>query len=241
VLPNLLTMGSLFCGFYAIAAVLNGRYVPAAVAILVSVLFDGLDGQVARLTHSTSRFGAEFDSLCDVVAFGVAPGMLVLSWALLPLGRVGWLVAFLYVACGALRLARFNVQLTNADSRYFRGLPITAAGCIIAATVLFCDHLDLVERIGRVILLFLMIVLAFLMVSTIRYRSLKDLGVLKRKPFGTMVIAVLCIVVVMAEPEIMIFCFGMGYLIAGPLNTLIGWHRRRVAAVPAEKKETVYD
>jgi len=228
VLPSLLTLASLFCGFYAIVATLNGRYIHAAVAILVSAFFDGMDGKVARLTRATSRFGEEFDSLSDLVAFGVAPGLLAFSWALRPYGRLGWLAAFLYVACGALRLARFNVQMNTVEYRYFRGLPIPAAACLVAATVLFTRHF---------ICLLLIFLLAFLMVSNMRYQSFKDLVLLKRKPFGTLVAMILAIVVVMAEPEIVILIFASSYLLLGPINTILGWYKKRVAT-PAAKEET---
>ncbi len=238
ILPNLLTSGSLFCGFYAIIAVFNGKYLFAAVAILASVLFDGIDGKVARLTRSTSRFGVEYDSLSDLVAFGVAPGILVFSWALQPYGRLGWLAAFLYVACGALRLARFNVQVDTVESRYFRGLPIPAAASLIAATVLFFHRLGEVGEIKHIFILLLIYLLAFLMVSNIRYHSFKDLGLLKKKPFGTLVAMILAIVVVMAEPEIMLFIFSALYLMMGPLSALLGWYRKREVALSEKKPES---
>lgn len=236
ILPNLLTAGSLFFGFYAIIAAFNGKYLTAAIAILASVLFDAIDGKVARLTRSTSRFGVEFDSLSDLVAFGVAPAILVFSWALRPYGRLGWLAAFLYVACGALRLARFNVQVDTVESRYFRGVPIPAAASLIAATVLFLHRLGEMGEPRHLFLLLLIYLLAFLMVSNIRYYSFKDLQLLKKKPFGTLVAMVLAIVVVMAEPEIMLFVFTSLYLLMGPLDALLGWYRKREAA--ASEKET---
>ena len=141
ILPNLLTTCSLFAGFYAIISSVQGKFLYAAIAILVSAFFDFLDWEVARLTHSTSQFGLEYDSLSDLVAFGVAPGLLVYLWALQPFGRLGWVAAFLFVACGALRLARFNVNVSGKDEGYFQGLPIPAAACMIAATVFLFHYL----------------------------------------------------------------------------------------------------
>src|SRR3990167_6074066 len=135
-LPNLITSASLFGGFYSIIASLDGEFNKAAIAIIVSAVLDGLDGRIARLTRSTSKFGVEYDSLADLVAFGLAPGILIFTWALRPFGKYGWLAAFLYVVCGALRLARFNVQITTIESKRFNGLPIPAAAAMVASTVL---------------------------------------------------------------------------------------------------------
>ncbi len=239
ILPNLLTSGSLFCGFYAITAVFNGKYLMAAVAILVATLFDVIDGKVARLTRSTTRFGIEYDSLADLISFGVAPAILVLSWALQPYGRLGWVGASLYLVCGALRLARFNVQVNTVESRYFRGLPIPAAACFIAATVLFFHRLGEGSEAKHLFILFLVYALAFLMVSNIRYYSFKDLNLLRKKPFSTLVTMVLAIVVVMAEPEIMLFIFTSCYLMLGPVSAVLGWYRKREVALHEKKTESL--
>ena len=135
VLPNLFTSASLFCGFYAIIAAIQGRYETASVAILISFLLDGLDGRIARFTNTTSKFGTEFDPLADLVAFGVAPAVLAFKWALAPLGRLGWLACFMYVICGALRLARFNVQKDNLETNFFKGLPIPGAASFWVAGI----------------------------------------------------------------------------------------------------------
>ena len=169
ILPNLLTSGSLVGGFYAIVAAFNGDYIIAAIAIMFAFFFDGIDGRVARLTKTTSRFGVEYDSLADLVAFGVAPGILVFTWALQPFGRLGWLAAFLYVACGALRLARFNVQADTMESRFFRGLPIPMAASLITASVFLLHHFGEEGETKHLALLILIYVLAFLMVSNLRY------------------------------------------------------------------------
>jgi CDP-diacylglycerol--serine O-phosphatidyltransferase len=238
ILPSLLTTGSLFCGFYAIIATFNGKYLYAAVAIAIAVLFDGVDGKVARLTRTTSRFGVEYDSLSDLVAFGVAPAILVFSWSLQPYGRLGWLAVFLYVACGALRLARFNVQLDTVESRYFRGLPIPAAAGLIVATFLFFKRLGIGAGGPQNLFLLLMtLLLAFLMVSNIKYPSLKNLEPLKRKPFNTLVAMILTIVLVVAQPEIMLFIFACLYLVTGPGRAVREWYKKRLTTFREEKTE----
>ncbi|HEY5594245.1 MAG TPA: CDP-diacylglycerol--serine O-phosphatidyltransferase, partial [Nitrospiria bacterium] len=174
-IPNLLTTGNLFSGYYAIIAVFNANYLYAAMAILLAMAFDVLDGKSARLTKSTSRFGVEYDSLADLVSFGVAPGLLIYSWALSSYGRIGWIAAFLYVVCGALRLARFNVQVGSVESKHFVGLPIPAAAGVIASLVVLDQHiLQMGTEIKPLLILGFIYVLAFLMVSSFRYRSFKD-------------------------------------------------------------------
>jgi CDP-diacylglycerol--serine O-phosphatidyltransferase len=237
ILPNLLTSGSLFCGFYAIIAAFNGKYLFAAVAIAIAVLFDGVDGKVARLTKTTSRFGVEYDSLADLVAFGVAPAILVFAWALQPYGKFGWLAVFLYVACGALRLARFNVQLDTVEARYFRGLPIPAAAGLITATFFLLHRLGERGETKHLFLLLLTYMLAFLMVSNIRYPSFKNLELLKRKPFSTLVASILVIVVVVAEPGIILFVIAASYLLLGPVGVVRRWYRKRETTVHEEKTE----
>jgi CDP-diacylglycerol--serine O-phosphatidyltransferase len=237
ILPNLFTTGSLFCGFYAIIAAFNKNYIHAAVAIAIAVVFDGIDGKVARLTKTTSRFGVEYDSLSDLIAFGVAPAILVFAWALQPYGKFGWLAVFLYVACGALRLARFNVQVDTVESRYFRGLPIPGAAGLIVATVFLLNRLDVRGEVTNLFILLMIYLLAFLMVSNIRYPSFKHLELLKRKPFSTLVAIVLVIVVVVAEPGIILFIIAASYLLLGPVGVVRGWYRKRETAVHEEKTE----
>ncbi len=219
-LPNLFTTGTLFAGFYGIIATMNGGYYVAAWFILVSAIFDVLDGKVARLTGTTSRFGVEYDSLADLVAFGVAPGLLMYSWALKPFGKLGWLAAFLYVVCGALRLARFNVQVDTVESKRFLGLPIPAAASMVASCVLLFYHLGGSGSIRKVSVLILIYVLALLMVSNVRYYSFKDPEMVKRQPFGFLVLLIFVIIVVVAEPQIMIFALFGIYLLSGPASYL---------------------
>ncbi|WP_303720482.1 CDP-diacylglycerol--serine O-phosphatidyltransferase [Malonomonas rubra] len=225
VLPNLITAGSLFAGFYVIIASTDGNFVRAAWFIFLSAILDGLDGKVARLTGTTSKFGVEMDSLADVVAFGVAPGVLMYAWALKPFGKLGWLAAFLYVVCGALRLARFNVQVDTVESKRFVGLPIPAAACIVATCVLLFFELGGTGTIKKVSVVFLVFLLAFLMVSKIKYFSLKDPDLFKRQPFRLLVGAIMAMILIVAKPEVMLFVIGMVYLVSGPLEYLYRWRR----------------
>lgn len=227
ILPNLFTTGSLFAGFYGIVSAMNGNYNVAAWFILISAIFDALDGKVARLTGTTSKFGVEYDSLADLVAFGVAPGLLMYSWALKPFGKLGWLAAFLYVVCGALRLARFNVQVSTVESKRFVGLPIPAAASMVAACVLLFYHLGGSGTIQKVSILVLIYVLAFLMVSNFRYYSFKDPELFKRQPFGFLVLAIFLIIVIVAQPEIMFFSLFVIYTVSGPIGYLAHLIRRR--------------
>lgn len=226
ILPNLFTTGSLFAGFYGMVASMNGDFRTAAIWILVSSIFDGLDGKVARLTGTSSKFGVEYDSLADLVAFGVAPGLLMYAWALKPFGRPGWLAAFLFVVCGALRLARFNVQVNTVESKRFVGLPIPAAASMVSATVLLFYHLSLTSY-KRPAILVLIYILAFLMVSNFRFYSFKDPELIKRQPFWFLVVAVLLLTIIAAEPVLMLFIIFICYTFSGPLGFLLTYPRRR--------------
>jgi CDP-diacylglycerol--serine O-phosphatidyltransferase len=227
ILPNLFTAGSLFAGFYGIVATTNGNYHSAAIWILVSSIFDGLDGKVARLTGTSTKFGVEFDSLADLVAFGVAPGLLMYSWALKPFGRLGWLAAFLFVVCGALRLARFNVQVNTVESKRFVGLPIPAAASMVSATVLLFYRFGWPGSYKKLAILILIYSLAFLMVSSFRYYSFKDPELIKRQPFAILVLAILLLIVIAAEPVIMLFSVFTLYIVSGPVGFLLTYPRRR--------------
>lgn len=221
VLPNLMTTGNLACGFFAVLQAIKGNFAWSAYAIVVAAVFDQLDGRLARLTRSTSKFGAEYDSLCDLVSFGMAPAMMLYLWALQPFGRLGWVVSFLFVACGALRLARFNVQANVVEKNYFQGLPIPMAAGIVASSVLAFQDLEL-EPMGNVGLLVMTIVLAFVMVSNFRFRSFKDLDLKERLPFRYLILGVSVLVVVALRPEVMLFVLFLAY--AG-LGTVFGVFR----------------
>ncbi len=205
----------MFCGFYAILSALDGNFVHGAWAILIAIIFDGLDGWVARLTHSTTKFGIELDSLSDLVAFGIAPAVLIYSWGLNSFGRIGWGAAFFYVICGALRLARFNVQMDTAESKAFTGMPIPGAAGITACMVLFYTEIwgSLTGR--NYVVLLLPFLLAALMVSTFRYHGLKEIDFKRRKPFWLLVAIVAAFVLVFINPEIVLFVFGIMYMLSG--------------------------
>ena len=221
-IPNLLTTGNLFSGLFAILAVFHGHYLAAAIAIMVALIFDMLDGKSARWTHSTSQFGVEYDSLADLVAFGVAPGLLMYGWALSVYDMLGPAVMFAFVACGALRLARFNVMTATSESKYFTGLPIPAAASVVATLVIFdreVAQFGLAEK--PVMVLVLTLTLAFLMVSTIKYRSFKDLKFSGRAHFDNLVLAVLVLMLVIAWPQVMLFVLFACYAVSGPIEKLI--------------------
>ena len=233
ILPNLFTSCSLFGGVYAIIAAIQGRYDAAAIAILISAIFDGLDGKIARFTNTTSQFGTEYDSLSDLVAFGVAPGLLAFEWSLKSFGRFGWLAVFLYVICGALRLARFNIQKNNLESDHFKGLPIPGAAIFIATFVLFIHSLDGVTENKRIIIICAIYILSFLMVSTIDYLSFKELELFKKKPFNVLVATILLFVVVAYKPALMLFFFSTLYVISGPCIMLYHLTHRSTKRAPS--------
>jgi len=214
VLPNLVTTGNMFCGFFAVIQAMKHNFLYAAYAIVVAAVFDLLDGRLARLTRSTSKFGAEYDSLCDLISFGMAPAILLYMWALQPFNRLGWMACFLYVACGAIRLARFNVQVNIIEKAYFQGLPIPMAAGIVASSVLAFNDVGW-EAWGNVGLLLMTMMLAIVMVSTFRYRSFKDLDLKERMPFRYLIMGVAGLCVVALWPEVMLFFLFMSYALLG--------------------------
>lgn len=230
-LPNLFTSASLFGGFYAIIAAIQGKFSLAATAILISCVFDALDGRIARFTNTSSQFGSEYDSLSDLVAFGVAPGVLAFLWALKPFGRLGWLASFMYVICGALRLARFNVQKETVEANYFKGLPIPGAASLIASLVLFASALgDIPEGSKHILIILLIYVLSFLMVSAVQYPSFKDLEFKHRKSFNVLVSIILVALVIAYKPRVMLFFVLAAYTLSGPVITLYRMRAKRTAA-----------
>ena len=245
-IPNLFTTGNLFSGFYAIVAVFNAEYVVAAIAILIAMVFDTLDGKAARSTGTISRFGVEYDSLADLVSFGVAPGLLIYSWALSAYGRIGWVAAFLFLVCGALRLARYNIQASGRESLNFTGLPIPAAASMIATTVLLDYHiLRLGKEVKPILILAITYILAFLMVSNIRYRSFRNFHLWDRKPFHFLVTMVLILILFLAAPQPMLFGVFAFYVLWGiiekPVVALTHRARRRPGLAPLDKAEEVED
>lgn len=230
ILPCMLTIGSLFCGFYSIIAAFGGRFYVAAVAIGVAAVFDGLDGRVARMTRSTSSFGMELDSLCDMVSFGLAPALLAYFWALIPYGRYGLLAAFLYVATTSLRLARFNTQSAEKTVPHndFVGLPCPAAAGMIASSVLFSTYVfkttDTVQHISLLILIY---VLSYLMISTHRYLSFKHVDIPRDKRFFVIVILVLLLIVLAMRPEVTLFVVLFFYILSGLVLALVGRRKKQ--------------
>ncbi|MBF0401320.1 MAG: CDP-diacylglycerol--serine O-phosphatidyltransferase [Magnetococcales bacterium] len=225
IFPNLLTTGGMFFGFYAIMAALGKDYERSAQAIVAAGVFDALDGRVARAMNAASAFGKEYDSLADFLSFGIAPAVLVYLWALEPFHRLGWAAAFLYAVCGALRLARFNVQQhviqdERVSKRYFQGLPIPAAAIIVSAIILFYQELGIHAEGGstvglwRWLPLMLTFMLGILMVSTIRFRSMKDFHWHRKRPFLTLVGAVVFIAVLTIQMASTLFLMSVAYLLS---------------------------
>ncbi|HEY9072725.1 MAG TPA: CDP-diacylglycerol--serine O-phosphatidyltransferase [Desulfobaccales bacterium] len=233
-LPNLITSGSLFAGFYAIIAAIDGRFYTAAWAIFIALVLDGLDGRIARLTKTTSGFGVQYDSLADLVSFGVAPSLLVYLWALKPYHQFGWVAAFLFIVCGALRLARFNVQQGSMDPRYFNGLPIPAAAMMIATSIAFYYEIGEWAPQKHIYILATIYLLSFLMVSNVKYVSFKKVELFRRHPFHTLVGLVLVCVVIAANPDIMGFLVMVIYVASGPISTF--YYYRRPAPLPKEEE-----
>lgn len=217
ILPNLLTTGNLFFGFYSIIASINGNFKVACSSIIIATVFDLLDGRVAKLTKTDSIFGAQYDALCDLVSFGVAPSLLMYFWALQPFGKFGWVASFLYVSCTALRLARFNISQFSANiiktSSHFQGLPSTMAAGVISSGVLFFiyHNIETYRQIGLLLLTFL---LAFLMVSNFKYRNFKDIFI-KKRHFSILVIVVLCFILLIMHTELTLFTFFTLYMLFG--------------------------
>ncbi len=227
ILPNTLTLCGMLMGFYSILASLKGNYVHASWAIIIAMIFDGLDGWVARLTHSTTRFGIELDSLSDLVAFGVAPAVMLYKWALAPFGRIGWSAAFLFMACGALRLARYNVQMGSAESKSFTGMPIPAAATIVSTLIIFYHEMWETVPVKNYFILLLTVTLAVLMVSTLRYHGAKEIDFSKRKPFWILVAIVVVFTLIIIHPPIALFIFAMIYLIGGIIENVVLYYRKR--------------
>jgi CDP-diacylglycerol--serine O-phosphatidyltransferase len=240
-LPNLFTSASLFGGFYAIIASIQGRYEAAAIAVLVSMLFDGLDGKIARLTNTTSDFGTQYDSLSDLVAFGIAPSILTFQWALAPLGRLGWLACFTYVVCGALRLARFNVQKNTIAAKDFKGLPTPAAASFVASFVLFTTVIGGSPESKNIVVILLIYILSFLMVSNIRYPSFKEFDLKRQKSFNALVAIILVILVIVYKPKVMLFAVLSVYILWGPSYTLYRLRKKRPIAKTHVKQSPPVD
>jgi CDP-diacylglycerol---serine O-phosphatidyltransferase len=226
ILPSLFTTGNLFLGFWSIVKTLDGRFGEAAPLIGAAVILDMLDGRIARLTNTQTEFGAQYDSLADAVSFGVAPALLVYCWALQSVPRAGWPAAFLFLACGVLRLARFNVQRHVVDARFFVGLPIPAGAAQLAAIV-FALPDRLTERWMTLAMLGVVVVVAFLMVSTFRYRSFKGIDLRRRRSYISVLGIALLFLLVAAQPEASLLAVTSLYTVSGPLAWAVSAARRR--------------
>ena len=230
-LPSILTTFGMFAGFYSIIASINGDFTLAAISIMVAMLWDALDGRVARLTNTQSDFGAQYDSLADLVSFGVAPALLVYEWSLSDLGRIGWLAAFIFLACAALRLARFNTQVGISDKRYFQGLPSPAAAGVIASMIWLrfwkFEYFDFgIVSLSYYVGVGITIVCALLMVSNVRYYSFKELDS-KKASFRFLLAIVLSLIVLLSKPNIFLFTGFFVYMLSGPFITINGLNKKR--------------
>jgi CDP-diacylglycerol--serine O-phosphatidyltransferase len=231
-LPNLLTTGAMFCGFYAIVAAMQGKFEAASIAVFIAMILDGLDGRVARMTNTQSEFGAQYDSLADLISFGVAPGLVMYQWALVHLqsfgvawGKAGWLAAFVYVACAALRLARFNVQVGKVDKRFFVGLPSPAAAALVVGMVWVFNDLAMTGRNLQMPALFLTLAAGLLMVSNVSFYSFKDLDLRNRVPFMAVLAVLLVFALTTIDPPKVLFGIFFVYALSGPV--LWAWRRYR--------------
>ncbi len=227
-LPNMITTGALFAGFYAVVAGMQQDFYAGAVAIFVAMVLDGLDGRIARLTNTTSAFGDEYDSMADMVSFGVAPALLVFNWSLVTAGKAGWVAAFIYTACAALRLARFNTQLSTSDGRLFTGLASPAAAALAAGSVWLGQHYDLAASEPLPMLLHgaMLVLLGFLMISNFPYQSFKKINLFARVPFVRVLLFLFVLGLVALNPPVALWTLFFAYALSGPLQ-----HLRRTVVV----------
>ena len=233
-LPNLITTAALFAGFYGIVAATQGKFEQASVAIFIAMILDGLDGRVARMTNTQTAFGAEYDSLSDMGSFGLAPALIMYEWSLSSLvdvswhwGKLGWLAAFLYVACGALRLARFNTKASNTDKRYFQGLPSPAAAAVVVGFVWACFDNGISGDAVAMIALPIIVFAGLMMVSNVSYYSFKDVDFHNKVPFVAMLIVVMVFVFAAIDPPITLFGCFMIYALSGPVISILRRLRKR--------------
>lgn len=239
-LPNLFTTAAMFSGFYAIVAAMQGHFEAAAIAIFISMILDGLDGRVARLTNTQTAFGAEYDSMSDLISFGVAPGLTMYQWSLVHFGemgtgwgKVGWLAAFVYVACAALRLARFNTHLGKGDKKYFTGLPSPTAAALMAGMVWVFNDLSISGNNFQFPALLMTLTAGLLMVSNVSYYSFKEIDLRNRVPFVVMIAVLLLFALTTIDPPKVLFTVFVAYTLSGPII----WGVRRYRRMQRRKKE----
>ena len=227
-LPNLFTTGCLFSGFYAIINAMSGNFENAAVAIFIAMVLDGLDGRVARLTNTTSEFGVQYDSLADMVSFGLAPALIIYELALHDMGKLGWLAAFVYTAGAALRLARFNTQAGTADKRFFQGLPSPAAAAVVAGLVWLSVDYQLSGEDIKWFALVITLAAGLVMVSNFRYYSFKEIDFKGKVPFVAMMMMVLVFVFISLDPPQILFGIFLLYMCSGLVLTIWGIRQKRL-------------
>lgn len=237
-LPNLLTTAGLFSGFYAIIAATNGKFEAAAIAIFIAMIFDGLDGRVARLTNTQSAFGAEYDSMADIVSFGIAPALLAYNYGLQELGKLGWLSAFIYVACAALRLARFNTQTGDGPKNYFQGLASPAAAAIIASGIWVLVEFDLSGGMINYALSVITVLMGLFMVSNFRYSAFKQIDWKNTNTFLSLLLLVLAFVLVAARPAEVLFIVFAIYGLSGPV---LGFKTMKLENIIDNNKDADFD
>jgi CDP-diacylglycerol--serine O-phosphatidyltransferase len=224
ILPNLLTTGALFAGFSAIVQATKGNFEVAAILIFIAMVLDGLDGRVARMTNTTSEFGIQYDSLSDMVSFGLAPALVIYEWSLFSMGKIGWLAAFIYAAATALRLARFNTHAADEKS-FFQGLPSPSAAGILAAFIWVVNDYGMAGADFRLVALLLTLTAGILMVSNVPFRSFKDFDLRSHVPFVVLLGIVIALVVIVYDPPRVLFAGFTIYLLSGPVSALI--HRKK--------------
>lgn len=233
-LPNLVTTAALFSGFFAILASMNGQFEKACIAVFVAMILDGLDGRVARWTNTSSEFGEQYDSLSDLISFGLAPALVMYQWSLIFMrdtsiawGKIGWMAAFIYVACAALRLARFNSQIHVVDKRYFVGLPSPASAAIVVGMVWMLHDLEFDGKDIQIPALIMTTIAGLLMVSNIKYNSFKDFDLKSKVPHLTILVIILIFALVQVAPPIVLFFVFFVYAMSGPFN----WVRNKKRAL----------
>ena len=236
ILPTSFSIGSIFCGFFAIILSFRGEFKFAGPLIMLAFILDGLDGRVARLTKTSTEFGTEFDSLADVISFGVAPAVMVYTWSLYSLGRLGWLASFVFTICGAIRLARFNIQSKVVDKRYFVGLPIPASALVIAAAIFFHPS-KIFNKSFAIFFTLVVYLLSFLMVSKLRYKSFKDINLKDRKSYSYILLLLLIFWLIALRPRAAILIIASSYALSGIIMKIYHLIRYRK---PIQTAETAY-
>ncbi len=226
-LPNMFTLAAMFCGFYAIIQSVEHHFLPAGLAILFAMIFDSIDGRVARLTHTSSPFGAELDSLSDMVSFGVAPAMMAFSWQLHALGKFGWLVAFIYCACAGLRLARFNTLIGIVDKKFFVGLPSPAAAALLVGYIYICNSYELSGMFIKSLTVVLTLIAAFSMVSNVKFYSFKEFHFHHKAPFRSLLIFLLVLTLLIIYPDLVIFGFFVAYTVVSYIMWLLNFKKKK--------------